>query len=327
MEAGKRLSHVWSYLPVFRVVAETEHLPTAAKRLRVSPSALSRSIKLLEEGIGEALFVRSSRRIVLNAAGERLLRTLRLTMGNLERSVGELLSHEFSGEYRVSSLGVLTDHFVLPALLELSAERQSVIPCMTTLSSIEANRKLASGLLEAAFYYDATAQDGIHCRKIGSLSNSLFCGRGHPLFGKGADAKSLASHPFSIPAIGDRGTPMDGWPVEIPRTAGFQILMLSTNHRVALSGRFVCVLPDVVAEPDLRAGLLHRLEPDVVPDTPVYAACREEDATASFTMDVIARVETELRRAPVLRVSGSSREPKRRKNTRKKPLRPRKKPR
>ena len=73
MKADKKLGDVWPWLPVFRVVAETEHLPTAAARLHVSPSALSRTIRLVEEALGEELFVRSARRIVLNSAGQRLL--------------------------------------------------------------------------------------------------------------------------------------------------------------------------------------------------------------------------------------------------------------
>ena len=317
MESHKLLANIWPYLPVFRVVAETQHLPTAAERLHISPSALSRSIRLIEEGLGEELFVRSSRRIVLNAAGERLLRTLRLTMGNLERSLTEVLEHEFSGEYRLSSLGVLTDYFVLPSLLDLSEQRPAVIPRLTTLSSIEANRQLANGLIESAFYYDATMQDGISCRKIGSLSNSLFCGKKHPLFGKRVTTDDLQEFPFSVPAIGDRGTPMDSWPVELSRKIGFQILMLSTNHQVALSGRFVCVLPDVVAQPDVKAGRLFRLAPDVVPDTHVYAACREEDTTASFTMEVIEKVEARLAGAPRLGAAKakSAKKPRSKRNT------------
>jgi DNA-binding transcriptional LysR family regulator len=67
---------------------------------------------------------------------------------------------------------------------------------------------------------------------------------------------------------------------------------------VALSGRFVCVLPDVVAEADFRAGRLRRLPPTPVPDTDVFAACRAEDAQSSFTADVIQRVERAFARVP-----------------------------
>jgi DNA-binding transcriptional LysR family regulator len=91
---------------------------------------------------------------------------------------------------------------------------------------------------------------------------------------------------------------MDGWPVELPRKIGFQILMLSTNLRVSLSGRFVTVLPDVVAEPELAAGRLWRLAADVVPDTQVHAAFRQEDAGDGFTSEVVAQVAQGIAKAP-----------------------------
>lgn len=299
MDPSKKLRDIWPWIPVFRAVAETEHLPTAAARLHVSPSAVSRTVRLVEETLGEELFVRTSRRIVLNAAGKRLLDAVRRSMTSLERAMADVLEHDFSGEYRVSSLGVLSDYFVLPALIAIRDKRQSLVPCMTTLSSREANRQLASGLVEVAFYYDATSMPGIVCEKIGTLTNSLYCGKKHPLFGKkNVRHEQLLRHEFSVPAIGDRGTPMDNWPVELPRRIGFQILMLSTNLSVSLSGRFVTVLPDVVAHPEASAGRLWRLSPDVVPDTDVYAACREEDAGSSFTAEVIREVGRRVEAAP-----------------------------
>ncbi|MBK9000416.1 MAG: LysR family transcriptional regulator [Myxococcales bacterium] len=298
-DPAKKLQLIWPWIPAFRAVAETEHLPTAAGRLHVSPSALSRSVKLVEETLGEELFVRGSRRITLNRAGQRLLEAIRRSVTSLEHAMHGVLSHDFTGDYRVASLGVLTDYFVLPALLSLQKERPAVVPCMTTLSSKDANRQLVSGQIEVAFYYDATAMPGIECRRIGSLTNSLYCGKGHPLFAaKSVNLPAVVEHEFSVAAIGDRGTPMDGWPVEVPRKVGFQITMLSTNLRVALSGRFVCVLPDVVAHTELAAGRLRRLPPAPVPETAVYAACRAEDAQASFTAEVIERVEAALGAAP-----------------------------
>ena len=299
MEMSKKLRDVWPWLPVFRVVAETQHLPTAAKRLHVSPSALSRTIRLVEDTLEQRLFVRSSRKIVLNAAGHRLLDAVRRSTSSLEKSMLAALSRDFSGSYRVSSLGVLTDHFVLPTLLAVQREHPAVLPCMSTELASEANRQLRNGVLEVAFYYDATSHEGITCRRIGTLTNSVYCGKGHPLFGKPrVSTERLLEHEFSVAAIGDRGTPMDSWPVELPRKVGFQILMLSSNVGVALSGRFVTVLPDAVAAPYVQQKRLYRLAPNLVPDTEVYAACREEDAEDSFTSQVISRVEAAIEAAP-----------------------------
>ena len=54
MDKVQRLHRFWSWLPAFSAVAETQHLPSAALKLHVSPSALSRTIRLLEDDLGEA---------------------------------------------------------------------------------------------------------------------------------------------------------------------------------------------------------------------------------------------------------------------------------
>ena len=80
----------WHRLPVFRTVAETEHLPTASKRLGLTAPALSRSIKLLEESVGRPLFDREGRRIVLNPAGKAFLRVVRTAMRQVDTALDEL---------------------------------------------------------------------------------------------------------------------------------------------------------------------------------------------------------------------------------------------
>lgn len=302
MDPSKKASEVWQWLPVFKVVAETQHLPTAAKQLHVSASAISRTIRLIEEALGQDLFVRSSRRLILNAAGERLLTATRRSTNSLEQGLREVFDQSFSGPYRVSSLGVLTDGFVLPSLLELQAEYAGLVPHMTTRLASEANQALISGLLEVAFYYDPTSLPGIRCESLGELTNSIYCGQGHPLFGKRrVETQELLQHSFSVAAIGDRGTPMDSWPVDLTRKVGFQILMLSTNLQVSLSGSFVTVLPDAVATPQAEAGRLWRLAPDLIPNTQVYAACREEDRNQGVTQALIDKLRERIARAPARR--------------------------
>ena len=50
------VASVWNWLPTFRAVAETEHVARAAEILHVSPPAVSRTIKLLEDHLGTKLF-------------------------------------------------------------------------------------------------------------------------------------------------------------------------------------------------------------------------------------------------------------------------------
>lgn len=82
MTTGRRevVTQIWNYLPAFRAAAEYLSLQRAGLAISVSPSALSRSIKLLEQALGVALFDRSPTGLTLTAPGERLLEVTRSAM-------------------------------------------------------------------------------------------------------------------------------------------------------------------------------------------------------------------------------------------------------
>ena len=90
MERLARLYQLWSWLPHFRAIGETEHLPTVSKALGLSPSALSRALKQLEAAVGRTLFIRDGRTIRLNQDGEVLLRAVRLGLRGIDDAMTSL---------------------------------------------------------------------------------------------------------------------------------------------------------------------------------------------------------------------------------------------
>lgn len=91
------------HLRYFVAVAEELHFGRAAKRLHVSQPPLSQQIRRLEEILGYALFVRTSRSVALTAAGEALLERARRTLRNVQRDIDETRS---IGQGEVGSLNI-----------------------------------------------------------------------------------------------------------------------------------------------------------------------------------------------------------------------------
>lgn len=128
MDRSKRLRAFWAWLPVFRVVAETEHLPQASKLLRVSPSSLSRTIRLLEAELGHALFIRQGRDLRLSAEGARFLGSVRDAMRIVDDGLGRLSGEGFSGALTVAAPGWLGRRLIAPELLRLSRAHPDLQP-------------------------------------------------------------------------------------------------------------------------------------------------------------------------------------------------------
>ena len=74
-------------LVAFRAVAESQNLRAAAEALHLTHSAVSQQIRVLEERLGFALFERRGRRVVLNAPGEALLRSVQAALAQLDEGV------------------------------------------------------------------------------------------------------------------------------------------------------------------------------------------------------------------------------------------------
>src|SRR5437868_10207480 len=77
----------FSALTTFVAVAEERSFTTAAKRQGVSPSAISHSMRALEETLGVRLIARTTRSMALTEAGEQLIERLRPALNEVGESL------------------------------------------------------------------------------------------------------------------------------------------------------------------------------------------------------------------------------------------------
>jgi DNA-binding transcriptional LysR family regulator len=290
----------WNWLPAFVEVADAGSVAGAASRLALTPAAVSRTLGLLEDALGEPVFNRVGRRLVLNPAGAALRDAVRAAIGEVEGGIERMAGDALGGPLRVSSIGVLTEHFVVPALIDVKRAHPEIIPEHHNLRTVEANAKLARGELEVAFYYEGVPADGVVIERLGETPMAVYCGKGHPLFGLPRVTRAdVLAHPFSVPGQGDVGRTMDGWPTELSRQVGMRITMLRSNLEVCRSGLLLTVLPDVTAAPGVAAGELRRLACVPLPPIEIFAAEAaggRRDRAAAVIDRVRGRLETSRRR-------------------------------
>ncbi|MBX3271031.1 MAG: LysR family transcriptional regulator [Sandaracinaceae bacterium] len=265
-----RLNRVWNWLPAFRAVAETEHLPTASRLLCVTPSALSRTVKQLEAELGQPLFVRVGRRLELSPAGHELLGALRESMSRIDHGLATVSAAEASGVIRVSAPEPFATAFALGALERLVASHPRVVPQLVSLSPSDACAWVAGGRLDLAVIDAPRDRGSLSTERLGALRYGVYCGEGHPLFEVPRPSLAdLSSHAFvALPR--EAAHP---WPEALERRVAMIVSGMHLAVEACATGRYLARLADVVAERH-RGVALRRLPIELPGEHVAYAAHR-----------------------------------------------------
>jgi DNA-binding transcriptional LysR family regulator len=123
-----------SVLAAFAVVAEERSFTKAAVTLGVSRSAISHSIRALEERLGLRLLARTTRAVAPTDAGERLLAQLRPALHEIQGALDEVgrLRAKPAGIVRLIASPMAVSRVVWPKLAKLARDYPDVILDITT---------------------------------------------------------------------------------------------------------------------------------------------------------------------------------------------------
>lgn len=108
-------------LAVFLAIAREQSFTRAAAKLGVSPSALSHAVRLLEERLGIRLLTRTTRRVSLTEAGEKLLNSIQPHFDGIENALSQLteLRDKPAGLVRVTAGEHAANSILWPAIQRL----------------------------------------------------------------------------------------------------------------------------------------------------------------------------------------------------------------
>ena len=295
MERLRRVASLWSWLPAFRAVAETQHLPTASSQLFVSASALSRTIRLLEDDLGRRLFLRNGRRIELNEAGQRFLVAVRNGMRMVHEGLLAIEGTELSGPVYISTVGLMTTAYLLPGLQRLRADHPDLVAHIIDQGNRDVGGLLLRGEIDVALVTQPITHAQINKLHLGSAASGVYCGMGHPLHGvQSVTQEQVLEHPFVALAPDERGIALESWPASIDRRVGMYVSQMWSGVDICANGQLLAVLPDIVGASPTYRDRLYRLPIELVPATDIFALHRSTIAEGGRAEAVTLAVAREL---------------------------------
>lgn len=135
---------------VFYYVAAKLSFSNAAIKLYISQSAVSQSIKLLEEQLGVKLFMRNTKQVKLTPDGELLYKHVEQAFNFIktgERNLQEVHSLE-RGELRVGASDTICRHYLLPYFQRFNELYPQVKISITNRPSSKCAELLLKGLVD-----------------------------------------------------------------------------------------------------------------------------------------------------------------------------------
>lgn len=256
-------------LEVFIAVARDGNVRSAAERLARSQSAASMALAELEERLGQPLFDRAGKRLVLNANGARLLpRAIALIdhAAEVERAFGD----EYAVPLHLAASLTIGNHLLPPIIARWRIDHPSASARLTIGNTRDAAAAVLGFAADIGFVEGSVQHEALRLTRWIDDEMVICAAPGHPLAGRRAARSALATADWIArePGSGTRETvdaglmkPL-GWPRPVMELGSSEAI----RHAVAAGAGLSCLSRHVVAEA-LAAGTLVELDADIEPPT------------------------------------------------------------
>jgi len=181
-------------LKVFIATAEAGSFVTAADQLGIAPSAVSRSIKGLENRLKTTLFNRTTRKILITSQGQWLLRHATKTLDNLDQIqshfTGDMTEPE--GELTIDAATPFSLHVIAPIIsrfIEDFPKIKITLVCNETITDLIAQK------VDVAIRIGELKDSTLKAKKIGHTQRALYASPVYlEKFGVPSSVKDLEDH-------------------------------------------------------------------------------------------------------------------------------------
>jgi DNA-binding transcriptional LysR family regulator len=140
----------YEHYKVFFNVASSLSFSEASKKLFISQSAVSQSIKALEKKLGQALFIRSTKKVQLTPAGALLLKHIEPAIHLISRGENQLLDASLLGlgQLHIGASDTICRYFLVPYLSKFHKKFPTVPIKVTNATSLDCVRLLDQGKVD-----------------------------------------------------------------------------------------------------------------------------------------------------------------------------------
>jgi DNA-binding transcriptional LysR family regulator len=247
-------------LDMFRAVAEEGGFTRAAQRLRVSQSAVSRQVKLLEDELGATLLHRTGKGVTVTGQGELLLKAANRIHRDLQDVAWEISETQKLQRGLLSLGGGMTVcMYVLPRLLKKFRTLHQDVELRVTSGTSEAilrlvrNHQVDLGLLTLPI----VASD-LEVHPVLKEEMVVVTAPRHPLARERAvEPRSLGRYPFILFERGSNTRKMlDEFFLEqeVPADVAMETENVEIIKAMVASGLGISIIPYAAIARDLRSG-------------------------------------------------------------------------
>jgi len=195
-------------MSVFVAVAEERGFAAAARRLRISPPAVTRAVAALEERLGVQLLHRTTRHVRTTEAGQRYLENARRVLADADAADAAAagIDAEPRGRLSVTAPVLFGRMFVLPAIVEYLARHPHTDVAATFLDRVVS---LVEERLDVGIRIGELPDSSLRAARVGSV-RMVYCASPEYLqrHGRPKKPQDLAAHSIVASLA---GSTKSGW--------------------------------------------------------------------------------------------------------------------